>query len=851
MTRLHLLVLASVALLACPGPVEEDDVQSFGVLSVAGLWTNPSEVSAVPPGAMREADNLVFQRPGIAETRKGFEATTGAYPTASTPRSITTYQGYIIAWFANDVLARYQLPGGPWTAYSGTYSAPYSQGRVHWMEVNGVLYFTAAAGVYRLDSPTGTPALAGVPAATVTTASLTGASGFLADGYGVAYRTLWGRYDGNDILLRGEPTSRVVVVNAAGASRNVTLRNYIPGGVDANHFLQIHRTGQVLASIDPGDEMAQVYEVFPTALDITNGYIDVIDQTPDSLRGPEIYTLASLPNAQPPVASDIVEFHGHAVAVRAVRPHAMTVTLLGVAASSSAPGLFGKEGLVIDGVTYSGGASEIIGGIQFKLETTLTPAQNVAETAKSLARVVSLNTGGAIDADYIGDDSGIVGQVLLRRRNAGAAQFTVRSSGPSGTFVPAMRSASGGSLTRAANVVTFNAPPFIRHGLSVGQQVVLVASDDTINFPLGTKTVTSITNAWDFTYAETGADGTTPTGIIETLYDEGMSTQLGDTQTAIAYSKQDEPDSMPVANTINIGAPGVAVLRAIKVGGSLYVLKEGDGGLWRLSGQDPDQWVVQPWDETVRFVAREAVAVGGGAAFALTNDGVVRWTENGKPEAVSLAINNVLRDLVQQAPDAVAATAWMSTNDARQELYLGLPSNNASTYATQLYVYNWLTNAWGRWTVASYTGHVSPYDGRLYLSPPTDDQLWRQRGAASTADYQDAAGEAIAVRATFVPQNGGSPELEKQWTEVELYFNGSAPSAVTARFATEQAPTVVTVPCDTPDDGDAPGILRCAPDIEHARATALSLGLDHAVAQERLELTGYSMAARSAYRARR
>jgi hypothetical protein len=38
-----------------------------------GLYTFPNQLSQVPPGAMTIASNINIDRPGVAETRRGFE----------------------------------------------------------------------------------------------------------------------------------------------------------------------------------------------------------------------------------------------------------------------------------------------------------------------------------------------------------------------------------------------------------------------------------------------------------------------------------------------------------------------------------------------------------------------------------------------------------------------------------------------------------------------------------------------------------------------------------------------------------------------------------------------------------
>lgn len=831
-------------------PLGEGDVQTVTVLQVDGLFSNQAELSQVPKGAMREADNVVFRRPGICETRPGRELVPGAYSEASTLRQLTTFRGYLIGWFANNKLARHN--GSAWTSYSGTYTPPFSLPRVRFMTSGETLYVTTSLGVYRLDDPVGEWKLSGVQGAIQSTAATTGASGFLPNNKSVAYRTHWGRIDANDVLLRGPPSGRLIVDNTAGGTRNILLTTYIPTTIDTTHFLQIHRTADVDVGVDPGEEMAQVAEVFPTPTDITNRSLTYTDTTPDELRGPSLYTATEQGAAaeqRPPITADLVEYNGYTIFSRTQGLQTFTVTLLGAGA---APGLVTGEGIAFEGTLarrYTAGPVEDVSIPQFQLFAGGTASQNVENTARSLAKIVSIDTNGEWHGEYVGDGVTFpVGTVVFRGRSLGTAQFMVRADGSTDHFVPALVAVNfgtgAGALQRAANVVTgTTAKP---HGYVVGQVIEMLSNGDNVLFPLGLKTVASTPTTTTFTYSEVGANGSTASFQVKTTTTEQLSQPDG-ASNAYGWSPIEQPDAQPLINVDVVGTPGSATLRVLKVGSAVYFIKP--EGLFRLFGSSPEDWSLEAWDETRKFLAPETAVVTGGVAYAMTTEGYVRWTENTKPEPASFNIEPTIRDLLVKAQTEVDTYGWAAVNERDRELYLALPSAAGNTSATQIFVLNWATGAWSRWPISTFIGHASSLDGRLYLSPASGAQAHRLRGAGTSADYQDTAGEAIAERVVFVPQVGGSPELEKLWTEAEVYFNGNAPSSVQLLFTSEQA-AEVSVAAD-PEDGDRPGILRASPDIEHARCSTLTLGLTHAVAQEKMELTGYSATIKNAYRARR
>lgn len=101
----------------------------------------------------------------------------------------------------------------------------------------------------------------------------------------------------------------------------VQIRIDLPPDITSDHFLQLFRsdiaqaTAQtVLSDLTPNDEMKQVYEAFPTAAEVAQGFMIVNDNVPDEFRGANLYTNPSTgegilqSNDLPPIATDIALF---------------------------------------------------------------------------------------------------------------------------------------------------------------------------------------------------------------------------------------------------------------------------------------------------------------------------------------------------------------------------------------------------------------------------------------------------------------------------------------------------------------------------------------------------------------
>lgn len=151
-----------------------------------GLYTAPNSLSAVPEGALIQADNCVIDETDLLESRRGFSILS-AFSDASFRASryyawdnvlLSAYGTQANLWGGN--LAYYS--GSAWIPYSGTYSHINPQlARLRFVEANSNLYWTTNNGIYKLDSYLNTPIQSGVPGALDLIASTTGSSGFFTN----------------------------------------------------------------------------------------------------------------------------------------------------------------------------------------------------------------------------------------------------------------------------------------------------------------------------------------------------------------------------------------------------------------------------------------------------------------------------------------------------------------------------------------------------------------------------------------------------------------------------------------------------------------------------------------------
>lgn len=413
-------------------------------ITIKGLSTYPNPIGDVPKGSLAIADNIVIDADGTAQSRRGFDILAGSFGVLSDRvNTFVEYQTQLLVSYGTDKLA-YWL-AGVYTNYVGSFAAPDPlTARMKFVAANSNLYFTTNTGVKKLDIFTGTPRDSGSPQGLDLVGTLSGGAGFFNTNAQVAYRVIWGYRDLNNNLILGAPSERAIVVNSSGFSSNVSLTFTIPATITTAFFYQIYRSPQTVSStIQPNDELQQVFESNPTSAQLIAGTVTILDITPDALRGATIYTAASQEgilqaNAKPPLSKDICLFKGYTFFANTTSLSNIKLTLLAVGGGT---GVAVGDVLTIGSVNYIGAIVEdsTTNPVKFQVVTTGTPAQNITDTTHSLNRVINqtpLNTN--YYAYYISGSSDLPGQIYLATRALGNPDFAITASMHGSAWLPVL-----------------------------------------------------------------------------------------------------------------------------------------------------------------------------------------------------------------------------------------------------------------------------------------------------------------------------------------------------------------------------------------------------------------------------
>lgn len=689
-----------------------------------GLYTFPSNISAVPSGSLTACQNVVINKNNIIETRRG-QAQYGNQINVG-----TTDIDKIFSWrqdllvHSNGTLYLDSNGSGNWAAYSGTYQPPAAYPFVRQVEANQNFYFTTSLGVFKLDEPTSSPIISGAPPGLDGTAVINGTSGFLGTSANAAYRVVWGYIDGNNNEILGAPSQRFLISNTGTTNTtNSSISLTVPNGVGTNWFYQVYRSPQVTpASVQPSDELQLVFEANPTSGQITARTLTFIDTVNDALLGAALYTNATQlgigsANYQPPLAGDMCYYQGYTLYGNCEIKQNFNLTLTAVGGTAgigyySVAGTTAiNNGTVTVGTTAgSFKINQVVTGTGIPANTTITSIGATTIVLSNLATTTGTNIILGQDWINIGTTRYLAGST----QNITTHQFQALSTGsPSiditnatNNLINVINASTTNNQYYAFNVTPFNGLP--------GQMQFEEQGIGGLS--------------WAFT-SNVGAAFNPNLPLTGTTESSNANTK----QNYLFYSSYLQPEAVPLLNFIPIGNADFPIERILALREAVLIFK-GDG-IYYLSGLTPP-FNVFPLDFTTTIRAPESAQVFNNQVFAMSRQGIVAVAATG----VSIVSQPIRQELVEltsslypQFDDISFGVAYES--DDTYMFYTVTSVND--TYPTQVFVYNYATQEWTNWTTARTAGVVNNADDKLYTANPVNNFIYQERKDFTNNDYAD------------------------------------------------------------------------------------------------------------------
>lgn len=552
-----------------------------------------------------------------------------------------------------------------------------------------------------------------------------------------------------------------------GSAANCDLTLILPSNIDENYFVQVYRTaiisaveGLDLDDIDPGDESNIVYEKAVTSTDIAAGELTFADTTPESFRasGAPLYTneitgegiLQS--NDPPPIALDMALFRSSVFYANTKSAHRVEFDMLSVDnyVSGDTRLIIGNSSItryytaIFDTDRDTSETPDTPEGGDFYLSPSVSVGQAIDQTARSLVKIINQDSQSPVNAFYLTGADDLPGQLLLEARDlsddtlyVGVQEDSFADIG--GEFTPEIGVSKEMSRLRGNTtntIITLNG-----HGFTTGDnKFISFLSDGDVDAPPSFSGIYEVTvlDVNEFTIeiplaTSIDSGGANPFLVDNSaIFSPDLESDNLEIQNRLYYSKADEPEAVPIANYIDVGAKDEEIKRILALRDNLFVLK--DDGIYIVSGTSAPNFSVRLLDNT-RIIAPDSAAVLNNQIYCLTEQGITVVTDSGAG-VISRGIENLVDDIANAKFDFVPDTFGIPYENDRAYI-LFMPTDDDDTSATQAYRYNIFERTWTRWEYQATCGLVMERDAKMYLGDGDRNYVAQERKNFDRTDHAD------------------------------------------------------------------------------------------------------------------
>jgi hypothetical protein len=152
-----------------------------------------------------------------------------------------------------------------------------------------------------------------------------------------------------------------------------------------------------------------------------------------------------------------------------------------------------------------------------------------------------------------------------------------------------------------------------------------------------------------------------------------------------------------------------------------------------VTGTDPTSLQVILFDSSATLVGLQTPAILNNSIYYYSTQGICSVSSGGN----QIVSRNVERDVLQLSVlNNFTSLAYGCPYESDRKYFLFAPANGADTFATQSYVYNWITTAFTLWTRACSAAIVNPSTQKLYVTDGNGN-VFQERKSLTNLDYAD------------------------------------------------------------------------------------------------------------------
>ena len=675
------------------------------------------------PGALQRANDCYIRRENIIEDRRGHKL----YGTLATnPVQLMSYSNTVLAHRGTNVA--YDNGAGVFADYAGANNAPTGQ-KMRFIEQFSNLYTTTDKGVKVFTDVLGTAARsAGAPRCLDPSYALNaGSTGFLAAGFQTAYRCCVQRTDANSNSLRGYPSTRLWVTNPTytytGNTHSNTTLDSMSSTTGLINGMSVSGTG-----IPAGTTISNISGSTITLSAASTATATGVSVTFSAPRNVDLTIY--LPSEC--IAGDVIEFY-------------RTAQVSGTASDLSA-----DEMALVYQVALA--SADISAGF-------ITFTDSITDALRGASLYTSPSQEGiaqANDRPPVCKDIGIYKSYSLYANTQTKQRLFITMVGTS--------SLTGNTITLGGVTYNFGSTEIISGGgspqIAVGSTGVAAVDIDTTARSLVRVINRYASNTTVYAYYQSGPGDLPGQILIEekgigaaAFTVQGSNSAIGTMffpappvspatnskstssnqiqKNAVYYSKSQQGEHVPTLNYLLVGQANKNILRIAPLRDSTIVIKE--EGVYRISGETPQSFVVVPIDLTVFCKSVDSVAILGNQVYMLSNQGIVAISDN-SVQVISRDIEQLIAPLLTYSSIGTYTTGF--AYESERSYFISTMTNSTDTSQTQTFVYNYFTKTWVRHTYAINAAIVGS-DDKMYLAKPSDLNVYQERKSFTDSDYAD------------------------------------------------------------------------------------------------------------------
>lgn len=383
-----------------------------------------------------------------------------------------------------------------------------------------------------------------------------------------------------------------------------------------------------------------------------------------------------------------------------------------------------------------------------KTSGTVTAAQAIDQTARSLVRVINGQLTSTINAYYVSNSSSLPGQINLESKLINDVPFYLQASSVAtgSSFNPNLEPIKSESSVRgaqinyiSANLVEFrtqNAVGFEQpHGLINGDKIFisLATVAGPVQYFTGIFTV-AVQDQYRFRITVTTAGFTSGANNFAWSKLSDVSVSSNETKpNRVYYSKLLQPEAVPLLNYFDIGSEDEAILRIFPLRDSLFVFKQ--DGLFRISGETAP-FVVTLFDTSCVLIAPDTVSVANNIIYGWTTKGISNITEAGVTE-ISRPVDTAVLKLASVNYTNFTTASWGLGYDSDNSYTVYTCSETDDQVATVAFRFSNLTNTWTNFRRSQTCGLINPVNDSIYTGSGINNIIDQERKNFDRTDYAD------------------------------------------------------------------------------------------------------------------